>query len=279
MAVNELSQPNKMRLLVRAVIGLIGIALAVIAVALYFRWPVVSDFWPWTGYYASLSPLSYYFLSSIAAAICAPILWIAITDKLHAAGPGAINLLLSFIGIGIFMFQGYAADPANNRLLVSALLMSGVVVAILVSYWLGRNMPSHDFRPLPAPVKYSFYVFIVALIIVGGRLILKNPDVLPWPISVEGSIVYGWIFLGASAYFIFAVLKPGWENAAGQLLGFLVYDLVLILPFIRHFSDVQPQHLLSHIIYTAVVVYSGLLAIYYLFINRDTRFFGSKPTA
>ncbi len=100
------------------------------------------------------------------------------------------------------------------------------------------------------------------------------PYVLPWDICIEASIVYGWLFLGASVYFTYAVIKSTWERAAGQLLGFLAYDVVLILPFIRHFSAVRPEQLTSLILYTIVVVYSGLLAIYYLFINRATRIIG-----
>jgi hypothetical protein len=267
------------RTLIRSGIGLLGISLGIVAVALYFRWPMVADVWPWSGYYSSLTPLSYFFLSSIAAAVCAPVLWIAISDKLHAAAPGAINLLVAFIAISIFMFEGYAADPANTRLLQAALLISGVAVSSIVVYFLGRNMPIYDMRPLPAPVRYSFYVFIFALLLVGGRLILKTPNTLPWSVTNEASVVYGWIFIGASVYFIFAVVNPRWENAAGQLMGFLAYDVVLIGPFIRHFSDVQPEHLLSLTIYTSVVIYSGLLAIYYLFINRATRLFAGEEPA
>ena len=266
------------RNLIRIGIGVLGVSTGIAAIALYFRWPIVEDIWPWTGYYARLSPLSYYFLSSIAAAVCAPILWIAIAGKLHAAAPGAGNFLVAFIAISVFMFQSYSTDPTNSRLLLAALLMSGVAVSSVAVYVLGRNMPRYDKRPLPAPVRYSFYVFILTLIMAGGGLVLKVSNILPWPISVEGSVVYGWIFLGASVYFIFAVINPTWENAAGQLMGFLAYDVVLILPFIRHFADVQLEHRLNLIIYVIVVVYSGLLAVYYLFINRDTRLFaGVEP--
>jgi hypothetical protein len=263
------------RVLVRVGIGILGVAMGLLAVAFYFRWPVVADIWPWSGYYTpGLSPLSYYFLSSIAAALCAPILWIALSDRLHAAAPGAINLVVAFIGVAIFMFQSYAANTANTRLLAGAVLVGGVAVSSVIVYLLGRNMPVHDRRPLPTPIRLSFYGFIAALIIVGGALVLKMPNVLPWEITPEGSVVYGWIFLGASCYFIFAVLRPRWENAAGQLMGFLAYDIVLILPFVNHFSDVAPQHLTSLIIYTIVVVYSALLAIYYLFAAPATRIFG-----
>ena len=61
------------------------------------------------------------------------------------------------------------------------------------------------------------------------------------------------------------------SNAAGQLAGFLAYDVVLIVPFLQRLPTTPPEHLTGLIIYTAVVTYSGLLAIYYLFLYRPTR--------
>lgn len=262
-----------MRQLIRVGIGIIGGVTVFLAVAFFFQWPIVADIWPWTGY-SALSSYAFYFMSSIAAAIGLPVLWIALTNKLHAVVPGTLDLIVSFTGIAIFMGQSYAATPGNSRLLVGAGLMVVGIVTNLILFGIGRNLPIQDHRPLPTPVRVSFGVFIVVLILVGGALILKTPNVLPWTTTVEASVVYGWIFLGAAVYFIFAVLNPNWENATGQLIGFLAYDIVLIVPFIRHFSDVRPEHRLSLIIYMAVVVYSGLLAIYYLFIHKPTRLLG-----
>ena len=71
------------------------------------------------------------------------------------------------------------------------------------------------------------------------------------------------------------VLFPLWPGVSllgkRQLLGFLAYDLVLIGPFLQHFSTVRPEMRLSLILYTFVVCYSGLLAIYFLFIHPPTR--------
>ncbi|MFN8529532.1 MAG: hypothetical protein U0670_13045 [Anaerolineae bacterium] len=265
-----------MKQFIRLGLGISGIALALAAVAFYFRWPVVAHIWPWPGdaYTPSMSPLSFYFLSSIAAAVAAPLLWIVLTNKLHAAVPGAIDLLVTFTGLTVFMVQSYAADSANSNLLISAVVMGGGAVFSAVVLFSGRNVPLHDARPLPLLVRLSFYLFILALTVVGGAMVLKIPNIMPWTLSIEAQIVYGWAFLGAAVYFLFAVLNPRWENAAGQLIGFLAYDVVLILPFIRHFSDVLPQHRLSLIIYTAVVVYSALIAIYFLFLHKPTRVFG-----
>jgi hypothetical protein len=125
-------------------------------------------------------------------------------------------------------------------------------------------------------VRVSFAIFVVALLFVGGQMVLKVPGItMPWPISTNEAVIYGWMFLGAAAYFAYALVRPGWGNAGGQLAGFLAYDLVLIFPFIARFSTGVPsQFMAGHIIYTVVVTYSGLLAIYYLFINPQTRLIG-----
>ena len=46
---------------------------------------------------------------------------------------------------------------------------------------------------------------------------------------------------------------------------------MLIGPFLGHFANVRPERQTSHIIYTAVVAYSGILAIFYLALNPDPR--------
>jgi K+-sensing histidine kinase KdpD len=114
-------------------------------------------------------------------------------------------------------------------------------------------------------------VFGVVLTAVAIALLLGAPTIFPWPLDPRSSVLFGWIFMGAMTYFIYAVLRPGWYNARGQLLGFLAYDLVLIVPFVQHFATVKPEHLLSLVIYLTVIVYSGLLAGFYLVANRATR--------
>ncbi|MEA3155438.1 MAG: hypothetical protein QOK44_3027, partial [Betaproteobacteria bacterium] len=62
-----------------------------------------------------------------------------------------------------------------------------------------------------------------------------------------------------------------------QLLGFLAYDLVLIVPFIQHFKTVRPDLWINLVIYVAVIAYSGGLAMYYLFLKRETRLRRQRP--
>jgi hypothetical protein len=48
----------------------------------------------------------------------------------------------------------------------------------------------------------------------------------------------------------------------------------LIVPFLTRLPTVADEQRLGLTIYTGVVIYSGLLAIYYLFINKTTRMWG-----
>ena len=42
------------------------------------------------------------------------------------------------------------------------------------------------------------------------------------------------------------------------------YDVVLIGPFLRLLAGIKPEFLISLVIYVAVLVYSGGVAVYYL---------------
>ncbi len=73
-------------------------------------------------------------------------------------------------------------------------------------------------------------------------------------------------------YFLYGFVFAVWGNMRGQLLGFLAYDVILIVPFWEHTRNVAPEHQLSLMVYLGVIVYSMVLAVYYLFIQSQTRF-------
>jgi hypothetical protein len=145
-----------------------------------------------------------------------------------------------------------------------------------MAFW-ARRFQFRDTRPLPNGVRFSFVAFLVILTLVGAALVLHMANIFPWRLGPEQSVLYGWIFLGAACYFLYALMKPAWGNTQGQLLGFLAYDLVLIGPFRKHFASVDPALRINLVIYTGVIIYSGLLAAYYLFVSKTTRL-GSRET-
>jgi hypothetical protein len=134
-----------------------------------------------------------------------------------------------------------------------------------------RRLPFHDDRPVPRHVRWSFILFAMILVGVGGRMVWQGAQLFPWPLTEAHAVVYGWIFLGAACYFLYSVAMPVMGNATGQLLGFLAYDLVLIVPFAQHLDKVKPELQVNLWIYLAVLVFSALLALHALALHRGTR--------
>ena len=243
---------------------LVLVALGVIlGIGFYVQLSWAISLWPWPDSY-----LSYVFLSSYAVAIAGGVLWVALSGSLGAAKGGLLNLGVATAGMAVFAFQ---AAQSNQAVLPMAVFCAVALASFAVSYWLIRGAPIQDRRPTPLLVRVSFGVFSAVLVAVGVALLLHAPTIFPWSLRAETSVIIGWAFLGAACYFLYGALYARWDNAGGQLLGFLGYDLILIVPFLRHFANVPPGHLPSLIIYVVVLVYSGALAIYYLFINRATR--------
>lgn len=146
----------------------------------------------------------------------------------------------------------------------------GALFGLGLFLWSAR-IPLDQTIPMPRLVWWSFIIFIIALLIVATRLILNVPNAIPWKITPDLSLVIGWMFLGAAVYFAYGLLRPSWLNSAGQLIGFLAYDAVLIVPFLTRLPTTAPEFQIGLYIYTAVVTLSGLLAIYYLFLHKPTR--------
>ncbi|MCI0711545.1 MAG: hypothetical protein L0154_15425 [Chloroflexi bacterium] len=236
------------------------------AISFFLRLPFAVDLWPFEG----TTPLSFIFLSSIFAAAAASTFW-AVASGNHGALAGiGLDYVFILVPFAIHAFQ-LGANQDNSSLTTFAVVC--VLGALFgMGLLLGSiRIPIEASPPMPTLVRWSFVAFIIALLIVALSMIFKEPNVIPWAVTPDLSVLIGWIFFGAAAYFAYSLLRPSWFNSAGQLVGFLVYDIVLIEPFLSRLPTVASEHRLSLIIYTTVVIYSGLLATYYLFINNATR--------
>jgi len=242
-----------------------GLVLLVLAAGYFFQMPWALSTWFWPD-----GRLSYIFVASIQVAIAAAMIWIGLSYEYGSLAAGALNLLVMMAGIAAFLFP-LASQQNQPYLLVYAV---GCGLFAVFNLWLflwSRRLPVAETQPTPGLVSISYAIFAAVLILVGGALVLKTPNVFPWPLKPETSVVFGWIFIGDAFYFLHAFLRRTWQSARAQLWSFLAYDLVLIGPFLAHLAVVKPELLTSLLVYMAVLVYSGGLAIYYLFINRSTR--------
>ncbi|OGO38326.1 MAG: hypothetical protein A2W35_21985 [Chloroflexi bacterium RBG_16_57_11] len=239
------------------------------AIAFFVQLPLVVNLWPFPG----TTPLTFIFISSIFAAAAASTLWVTATENYGALAGIGLDYLTILAPVAIFSFRLGASTGSPALTSYGIVCVFGALFGLALFLWSVR-IPMDTTIPMPGLVRWSFVVFIIALLVVSSLLIMQVPSIIPWMITPELSVVIGWMFLGAAAYFAYGLLRPSWVNSAGQLAGFLAYDIVLIVPFLTRLPAVAQEHRTELYIYTAVVVYSGLLAIYYLFIHKTTRLRG-----
>jgi hypothetical protein len=242
------------------------------AIAFFLQWSPLTSLWPFPG----TTPLTFTFISSIFAAAAASTLWVVASENYGALAGIGLDYLTILAPVAALSFQLGGGSGDARMSLYGVACVIGALFGLGLFAWSVR-IPIDRRRPMPALVRGSFVFFILALLIVSTRLILKVPTTIPWKITPELSVVMGWMFLGAAMYFVYGLLRPGWYNAAGQLAGFLAYDVVLVVPFLKRLPVTPPEQQAGMIVYTAVVVASGLLAIYYLFLNEPTRLWQPSP--
>jgi hypothetical protein len=256
----------------RAVLLVFSVILIVLALGFSLQIPSITRIWPMP----NTSPLSFIFIGSIFAAAAAAILWCLFAGENGSLVGVALDFLVTFIPLAIYTFM--IANGNSHIMWFGIFLILAVVLGVVMLLW-ARRYPVENPLPQPLLIRISYMLFTLALLIFGGLMVLQVPNILPWRVTPEGSVIYGWMFLGAAAFFIYSIVRRTWADSGAPLAGFLAYDIVLIVPFIDQFSRVDTQLLPNLILYTAVVIYSTLLAIYYLLINKETRISLSRPSS
>jgi len=220
--------------------------------------------WPFPG----TTPLTFIFVASIFAAAATPTLWVAMNQRFDLLAGIGLEYLTILTPMAVILFR-LGANGEVRMAGYGVICLFGALFGLALVVWSLRISMKKTF-PMPGFVRGAFIFFIIALLIVSTRLLLQIPTI-PWALTPELSLLVGWMFIGAAFYFVYGLLRPDWMNAAGQLLGFLAYDIVLIVPFIKRLPNTPAEQMNGMIVYTTVVVLSGLLAVYYLFLNPKTR--------
>lgn len=174
-----------------------------------------------------------------------------------------------YAGMGLAALLFYLRQP--NPALAGFALVMGIFAVTGALLFFSMRRYTQDSQQTPRIVRLAFIVEVLVLAGAGILLILKVPNTLPWNLSPESSVLYGWVFLGLAFYYLYAVLNPQWIHALGPLLGFLVYDLVLFSPLFARFGDLQPEHVRGQVAASFIIIFSAVLGIYYLFVNSATR--------
>ena len=248
-------------LALRVVLVLGGLGTLGIAAGFLLGWPAVTRYWPYPTY-----GLTRVFLASIFAAIGAPVVWIGLSREFAALRGGSLNIVVTAGGMAAYCLATSWGTPAALVRTMGVINLTVAMVAALL-FVVSRNLKWSDERPMPAVVRVSFIVFALVLAAAGIAL-LFNLDVFPWLLDKDTAVIYGLFFLGSAVYFTIGLTRPVWANATGQLIGFIAYDLVLLVPFIQLWP-VAPS--LSLAVYLAVLTYSFLLCVWYLALSPRYR--------
>lgn len=249
-----------------AVLSVIAGVQALFALAFVFQVRPFIEVWPFEG----TTPMSNIFIGSILAAAAASTAWCVMARSERALAGLALDYVAILVPFAVLLIARAAggAGPAFVGLAIAS-IGGAVFGGLLLRHALSRSW--RDPRPMPRVVRAAFAFFIGALVIVGGLLVVQVPNILPWTVTPELSTLFGFMFLGAAAYFTFSLVDPRWENAGGQLAGFLAYDLVLIVPFLQRLPTIDEQLRLSLVVYIGVLVVSGILAVWFLWSDARSR--------
>ena len=213
------------RLRIGAPVGLALLALAgiqaVVALLFLVRAPVVDELWPIPG----TGDMTFILMASFFAASAASTAWAVLWGEPGSLVGIALDYVVIFAPLSILAI-GLDRSAGGGSMPFIAAALGGAVVGVAMLWWSWRR-PLGDPMPTPAVVRGSFVVFLVALLLAGLTLIGHVPQVMPWPLTPDLSVITGLMFLGAASYFGYGLVRPRWTNAGGQLAGFLAYDVVL----------------------------------------------------
>ena len=151
--------------LLRGLTFLSGLAVLLFAFGFIFRLPFATAVWPWEdGRY------SYLFIGSILAAVSAAALWVGWAGEFGALPAGSLNIFVIALTTSIYFFL-LASQGRTDMLLFGAFGIAAAIASLAAFFW-SLNIPLKETRPMPKPVKISFWIFIASLFAAGGGLIL-----------------------------------------------------------------------------------------------------------
>src|SRR5687768_10591001 len=144
----------------RIVSAIVGVVFAVLAIGFYSRADWATAIWPWPDV-----RMSYVFLASIAGAICAPAVWIALSGELVAYAGIWLNTAVVYSGTAVYLTARAIRRDEPEHFLGAGISVGAVLLSALLVAWFER-FPVRDSRPAPRFVRWSFLGFTATLIAV-----------------------------------------------------------------------------------------------------------------
>lgn len=233
--------------LVRLIVFIVG--LLFLLLGMVFMWGIsqFSTFW-----------MNVYLFGATLMAYAIPLLWVGITRSYKALAGGGLSLLATFGAIGLYLLRLHIEGLIHIGEISLAIALLGLWFLIV-----GIKIAHSKKDRLPVSTQWLMALMLTIALIQGLFLIVPLPTHFPWMLSNELSVIYGWVLIGASLFFGWTLFEPVWENGYPLLYAILVYDALLIGPFISLLSPaskgtIVPLYLLLTLI---IIVVSGIWAL------------------
>jgi len=200
----------------------------------------------------------------VYGALAAGALWVGLAGPPRAAIGSMRGIAMIYGAVGIYLAgRSLSGAGAHGLSALLGLATAGLALGLLLAL---RRLPQEPVgaRPLERVVRASCAVFALVLALAGAAMAARLPGIFPWPLSPQSSTVFGLVFLGLSLVYADVAVTGSRPAAMIAMSGFLVYDLILLPPFLSHFGRVAPDLMLSLTVYTGVLIYSAGLAVWFI---------------
>ncbi len=249
----------------RIVLFVAGAAFTILGLGYSLRmdWAVRSHLW-------TDGPMTISWYGSMLLSFGPQLVWLGIVREWGILPGFAAGSIVMFLG-GASAVMSVASRESSARLWIVGALLAALGLGSVWMWSWSRGQRVRDPRTTPVVLRWYSAICVVPLLVASAGLLARHPHVFPWPLNPDSSTLMGWMFLGTGVSFAFAVVQRPWQYVRTLLMGFLVYDAVLIPYYLGHYARVQPAHELSLGIFMVVLGSSALLSIWYLFFDRATR--------
>ncbi len=238
-------------------IGILGVVLLVVGFGFVLHVPWITLLWPETSRYAG--ELTDVFVGSIAVAIGASVTYGLWRNDRSAAVPGLLALAVLFTTAAITLLEVTFAPGNYLHFILPLVLLAVLMLVMLVA---AIPIPAVDTTPSPLLARIAFTGFAVVLVIASGLLMARVPNAFPWPLPPLTSALYGCLFFGVAFNYAYGAWRGRLIDAKVSMVGFFLYDVILIGPLLGRFGSAPPEQMPSLYFYVFVLVFSGAIAVW-----------------